>query len=728
MTWIYQGEILMTKQNPALEIAKRALDILEKQAAGYTTLTIPSNKVIELEEKRKEIARLEERAEEGDATLLANNLPRRQPFFGRKKKIARALESLEPDKRVWGVMIDGIGGIGKTALAVEIAHLAYERGKFDVVLFTTAKKTRLTAAGEQPVGERVAALEAMLGNLARDLGQPGVAQRSGEEQRRAFLDFLRRYSSRERRVLLIFDNLETLPSDDLAPLFELLLNLPQPCKAIVTSRRRAGEGGVLLRLEELDWPAAQELIAERMRRSPRLERTLGRAGRARWQELYDAAGGSPLALHWTLGLMQSRNLSVDRTLTLLREGGATDSLLEFIYHEARQDMGSTDWRVLGALALFAAPATFDALTAVTDLPRLALESALERLDAYALVNAAGPDGPYSLHPLTRRLAAGELADRPETAAPLQERFTSYWVGYAQRYGGDDKDAYRNHDRLEADWPNLEAAAVLLHDRAAGDEEAARSLNRLSRALDSFLWFRGYWEERVRLSSWDYRAMAALEEWQDAGWHAYRVAWIHYNRAETEPAARWAELVTEAWERSGNRSDQAEATRLRGLVAQQRGDLEEAERLYTEVLAVYRDLGKEARQASVLNSLGSVLREQKKYARAEGYFREALALAEKIGNREYQTNFLGSLGVLALDRGRVDEAHEWFERALPLAEEMGRQDLIARAKWGLARVLEEEGRVAEALPLARAALKIRERLGDRSVESSRELVARLEQGK
>ena len=71
--------------------------------------------------------------------------------------------------------------------------------------------------------------------------------------------------------------------------------------------------------------------------------------------------------------MRARNLSLDRALEILRSGVAVDlPLLQFIYREARQEMGLDDWLLLGGLSLFAHPATFDALVYVTDLPRPAL--------------------------------------------------------------------------------------------------------------------------------------------------------------------------------------------------------------------------------------------------------------------------------------------------------------------------------------------------------------------
>ena len=49
------------------------------------------------------------------APKLPNTLPRRTPFFGRKDEIAQALSALSQEERGWGLVIDGIGGIGKTA-------------------------------------------------------------------------------------------------------------------------------------------------------------------------------------------------------------------------------------------------------------------------------------------------------------------------------------------------------------------------------------------------------------------------------------------------------------------------------------------------------------------------------------------------------------------------------------------------------------------------------------
>jgi hypothetical protein len=57
------------------------------------------------------------------APKVPNNLPRRASFFGRDKDKDVVMRALSPEDRTWGVLIDGIGGIGKTSLAVESAHI-----------------------------------------------------------------------------------------------------------------------------------------------------------------------------------------------------------------------------------------------------------------------------------------------------------------------------------------------------------------------------------------------------------------------------------------------------------------------------------------------------------------------------------------------------------------------------------------------------------------------------
>ena len=659
------------------------------------------------------------------APKIPDNLPRRAPFFGRDREMDIVQRALSPEDRTWGVLLDGIGGIGKSALAVEAAYRCKESGLFEAFIFVSAKQNILEPERIRELKPAARTLDEFLNESARVLNRPDIAKLAGDDKRRELLEALR-----EIRALLIYDNLETLAKEEQEVLADYLRRLPLGCKAIITSRRRGGEGAVWLRLEKLEWEAARAIIESEMARDPQVAHKLRRAGEGRWRELYDETQGSPLALVHTLGLVRVRAaLTFDGALDLLR-GNRDADLQRFIFQEARRELTTNDDAALRALSFFVPSATFEAWMEVAELSRNALETTIDRLSALSLVDVLANEDRYALHPLTRNFVRDELLSDAEIARATGMRFAGYWVAYAQRYGGEGGERYKTYNRLEAEWMNLNAAAEWLWQMAAvqgemvSDKYAARRLDDLASALFRFLWFSGRWEEFVQLGARAYKAMRALNDWSEAGARAYQVAWMHYNRANTNEAVRWTDRCTEAWAQGGSKHKQATCIRMRGLLAHQQKDYDAAEQLFQDALVIWRDLNNEDEIATVLNSLGTLEHKRKQYDKADQYYHEALALAEKLNYKEAQANISVNLGELMLDYERWTEAREWYEKALQLAREVGRQDLIALDLYGLARVHEEERHPDLALPLAQEALTIYERLRDKDLAETRELVERL----
>jgi hypothetical protein len=97
---------------------------LEVMAAKYGDLAVPPHVAMEIGEYRRKIAGLEARLH---APVMAqqsgprHNLPPRdyERFVGRQPELAELRRLLGPHSRAFVVTIDGIGGIGKSALALE---------------------------------------------------------------------------------------------------------------------------------------------------------------------------------------------------------------------------------------------------------------------------------------------------------------------------------------------------------------------------------------------------------------------------------------------------------------------------------------------------------------------------------------------------------------------------------------------------------------------------------
>jgi tetratricopeptide (TPR) repeat protein len=657
---------------------------------------------------------------------VPENLPRRAAFFGREKEIDKVMNALSSEERGWGVVIDGIGGIGKTALAVEAAYLCKECKQFDAFIFVSAKQKRLEPTDIKAETRAVTTLDEFVNNTARALGKTDIVQLASEDKHRAFIETLR-----SKRVLLIYDNLETLTKEEQEALTDWLRFLPQGCKAILTSRRRGGEGALWLRLEKLDWETAKKIIKHEAKRDTRLEKKLLNF-EMRWQELYDTTGGSPLALIHTLGLMRVRiTLTFDDALEMLKQGTKREkNLQKFIYEEAHKELGASDLKVLRALSFFIPSATFEALMAVADLSRTPLETVLERLDSLSLVNRELGLERYSLHPLTRTYVRDNLLSDKKVRYEMGMRLARYWVDYANQYGGYKKDSYKTFDRLETEWTNLDAIAQWLWDIAgvksevSANNNAARMLADLTSSLSFFLSYSGRWDEHIGLSERAYDVNCDSHDWRNTGWRAFDVAWMNNKRGRTNDAEKWLKKCKESWNREGTKGDQATALRLEGLIALEKKEYDTAQDLLERALNIRRSLRADREIAFALNSLGLLAQKRKQYDLAEQYYTEALQLARKIDDKNGQSIYIGNLGQLALDRRLWTKALKLLEQTLPLAKEVRRMELIADVYYGLARVREATGKPEEGLSLAQDAVKIYEQLQHNDLEKVQKLMERL----
>lgn len=663
-------------------------------------------------------------------TLLlgtTDNLPRRTPFFGRDKEIDTVLRALSPADRIWGVLVDGIGGIGKTALAVESAHRCKEKGLFEAYIFVSAKQNLLAPGGIHELMPTARTLDEFFNETARLLGQTGIMQLAGDDKRRALLDKLR-----VTPTLLLYDNLETLTKEEQEAVAYFLRELPTACKAIITSRRRGGEGAEWLRLEKLEWEAARQLIAEEARKDAGLNEKMQRAGEARWPELYDETKGSPLMLSHTLGLMRVRaSLTFDRVLEMLR-GNRDANLHEFIFQEARRELTTNDQAALRALSFFAPSAEFDAWREVAQMSRNALETTIDRLSALSLVDVLAGAERFALHPMTRNFVRDELLSDPQVARETGMLFAEYWAAYAQRYGGSGED-YKKFPFIEAEWANLDAATEWLWQASSNyedeftHEDAALMLSDMARDLCSQggpLFYLGRWDESLQLASRVYESMRSMAIWTQAGQGASWAAWIHITRGNTDEAKQWADCGTRMYELSGDKLYLADGMRIRGMVARDRKDYDTAEQLLQDGLKIQRDMGSERNVAVYLHSLGVLERERKNYDTAEQYHREALALFEKIDSKHGVAFQYQGLGRIAMERDRPADALVLLEKALPLAREIRQQSLIVSITNDLAHAHEAEGRFEIALSLAQEAMANYERLHYRLSPEKRAIVERL----
>lgn len=697
----------------AIDQASKILAQLEKQIAGYTVLTVPVSLVVERDAKIKELEKYRSMLS-GKNPLCLDNLPRRESFFGRTGEISKALIALEPQTRTWGVVLDGIGGIGKTALAVEVAYLAKEKGLFDNFIFLSAKQSRLTGRGEKITAHHIDTLDDFLDGLSDLMGVSFGSSLSLEKKLSSTLTILRDSSGPNKKTLLIFDNLETFSKEELSLVSEWLVLLPQDCKAIVTSRKWFGDAAIWIRLDKLDWNAAKQLILEEMLHSEIVKQVFELEDEKKWMQLYDASGGSPLALHWILDIIRLRNLSLDRALPWLSKAETDSDLMRFIYQEALKELGEEDIIILGSLALMDNASVVEPLIYITGLPKLSIESSIERLSALSLMNIHGPEGPYSLHPLTRQLSMSELSRKPDFANSQKKKFSEYWLKAVRQYRANEKSTGGYFSKLENEWGNITSSFYFLNEFPEND--SANMLIELLSYIVAFAWNAGLTSQIKEMCDLGYKKALSLNDFWNAGWFAKHVAWVFYSQKDLSNAKKWIDLMENAFETIDDNRCDANTIRLRALIERDLANYSEAKQLFGTVEALLRKFNSREDRAILLNDLGGWFEANNDFQNAERNFVDALKICAEIDNKAFQATLLCNLAQIAIKQSQLSKAKDYYEKSLLIAQQVEEKKQKAIAQAGLAYCYWQEGKFKNALVNLNKAIPVFEKTIDRDLDS------------
>jgi len=341
----------------------------------------------EMEARSGHLAILENRLEASSYSELVG-------VTGLKRRLH---QFLDPQSEIRLVCLSGIGGIGKTALADALAREAIEANRFAELAWVSARQQQLGLSWEiQETDNPVLTPEALLSALDKQLSDVDAPPRPAQ-------DILPVLKARLNRLphLLIVDNLET--AADHQALFPLLRELSQIAWILLTSRVKPYEQPDvhITNLTELSRSDAEALIrGEALRRGID---DLAEAPAEIMVDIYDIAGGNPLALKLIIGQVQVRSLS--RVLTDLSEarGKRVEALYEFIYRQGWNLLDDVARFVLLTMPLVATPGTrFEHLAEITDLPNDLLDEALDLLARLSLVQVSGPldQRRYQIHRLT----------------------------------------------------------------------------------------------------------------------------------------------------------------------------------------------------------------------------------------------------------------------------------------------------------------------------------------
>jgi hypothetical protein len=641
------------------------------------------------------------------SSSVTHNLPRRQhqKLIGREQELTEIRNFLSPQHRVGVVCISGGGGVGKTALALEVAHSCYENGislasheHFDAIIWVTAKTVELLPAGKVQRQPTFTDLDSIYRAIADLLDLPAIFRTATQAEQNIIV----MHALADKRILLMLDNLEDVDDSEL---MVFLRDLPAPSKAVITTRHRI-DVAVPIHLRTLNETTANELIRMECERYS-LEMSNDQIGM-----LFRRTGGLPLAIIRTLGRMAWRGSSVEVEVQHLND--SQNEIYDFCFAKTIALIYRGDaYCLFMSLAIFAADTKRDALGQVAgfgDDP-LRRDEGLSDLEVLSLCYK--DDDCFGLEPLTRTQALAKLAAHPEFEKAARERWVKWCLNLVTHYGGRDQfEMHLRYDYLEASWNNILAVLHWCMEQGRYADMVLFWNN-----IRDFTHIYGFWSDRLYLLNW---LIVEADNRRDYA----TVIRLMYDCAFTltlkGPATRLEEadaLLQRCWllREYASPELQARVAALTASIRIKQGKYFEAHQWLDtgEILLGESSLEtvERAREhASLLFDRGDTWFTMGEYAKAQTAFEDMLQEAEKSGWQRsilHAQNWLAYTALLQKNP-RVNEQYLW--EGWLVAKRIKEQRLTAYFKRTFAYYYAEVGNCVEAMRWARDAIDSFERLG------------------
>ncbi|MBH8572700.1 tetratricopeptide repeat protein, partial [Nostocaceae cyanobacterium CENA369] len=149
----------------------------------------------------------------------------------------------------------------------------------------------------------------------------------------------------------------------------------------------------------------------------------------------------------------------------------------------------------------------------------------------------------------------------------------------------------------------------------------------------------------------------------------------------------------------------------GLLKTHRGKIEDAIALFQQSLAITEQIGYVQGQAQTLNNLGLIKANRGEIEEAIALYEQSLAISEQIDDVKTKATTLHELGRLKVNRGEIEEAIALFQQSLAISEQIGDVQMTATTLNNLGLVKANRGKIEEAIALYEQSLAITKKIGD-----------------
>lgn len=586
-------------------------------------------------------------------------------FVGRRDQLAQLTRPIVDARTAPGaIAIAGAGGVGKSTLAVQVAHRIAHRfpdGQIYVNLHGTTPDVEPLSTGE------------VLSRFLRSLGvSPLSASPDLDELASRF-----RSAANGKRLLFVLDDARD------ADQVRRLLPGGNTCAVVVTSRRSLAslDGFTHHNLDVLPDDDATELLsrlvgARRVADEPEATARVG-----------ELCGRMPLALciaaaylkkrpQWTITSFADR-LADERTrLHALQDADRAVHISFMASYQAlaNDSDGESVAHMFRLMGLHNGPdITSSVAAAAAGVSRVEAERRLDKLVDFNLVDNPAP-GRYRCHDLLRLFAREQAAvhDAPDDRHATLQRIYRWYLATTRNALVTCLPELRNTDRVMIASTGFEPEGIPFDDARDAHAWASAEFDNLIAAV----------RQSVTMTGQALRTGIALAVTVAPFRRVHGRFDEHFDIAEL--AAQAAATTVDPASRFLTRMDLAELRQLTGDTSTAMTELETA-------LTIGRTSGNAHWEAVALYQLGTVHLEFGDNDRAIELLREGTAMCRALGDEAKESAALVDLGVAYDHVGRVDDALAALQRSADIARQAGHPFNEAAALGNYADVLNDSGR-------------------------------------
>ncbi len=608
-------------------------------------------------------------------------------FTGRESELNDLSNNL-----VGGVLICGLGGVGKTALALKLAEIIVPRYP-DAQFYLDLQGT-----GDNPLSA-----EDAMRHIIR-------AYRPMDRLPESLTELAPIYQSvlHGRRALLLMDNATDQRQ------VEPLISPHKDCVLLVTSRQKFTLP--VIHARNLDVLPRADSIKLLRSIAPRI----GDYG----DEIARLCGDLPLALRVAgVALAKTRDLTPDDFARRLGETGVShlkdvDAALNVSY----KMLSAEQRRLWRALAVF--PQTFDdkAAAAVWQVTRKAAQSTLSDLMKWSLVEFNADDGRYRLHDLARLFAEARLSEAgAEETGVAQRRFALHYrtvlSACQSLYLEGNDSVLRGLALFDQEWGNIQCGQVWAEARIEKDSFAAQLCMDYPNAGVYVLELRQHPRERIRWLEAQLAAARQLKRRDGEGTALGNLGMAWSDLGGTRKAIEFFEQSLAIAREIGDRRGEGNALGNLGVAYENLGETRKTIEFYEQVLTIAREIGDRRVEGYALGNLGTTYNALGEAQKAIEFYEQVLTIARETGDRRSEGNALSGFGVAYKNLGETRKAIEFYEQFLTIAREISDRRGEGAAVGKLGNAWAALGETRKAIEFYKQQLIIVREISDRRGEGT-----------